>query len=84
MEHDHQYLVGRLQEVFATDPRVNALDLRVMMRGGKVHITGQVPTEERRRAVEEVVAEVLPEVQCCNELTVYELHPVTPPEVIHA
>jgi osmotically-inducible protein OsmY len=50
----------------ATDARVNALDVRVRVRGGKFHLTGQVPTEARRRAVEEVVSEVLPEVACCS------------------
>jgi hypothetical protein len=38
--------------------------------GGRVHLTGEVPTEERRAALTEVAAEVLPGTPIRNEVTV--------------
>jgi Icc-related predicted phosphoesterase len=82
MNVEYQYLVGKLQEALATDPRVNALDVKVIICGDKVHLTGEVHTEERREAVAEVVAEILPGAEVRNELTVCELSQAFPPEVI--
>jgi hypothetical protein len=42
----------------------------VKMVGEKVFVTGTVPTDERRRAVADVVREVLPDVEVHNETTV--------------
>jgi len=82
MDAEYQYLVGKLQDALAVDPRVSVLDIKVMICGGKIHLTGQIPTEERRAAVAEVVSELLPGVEVRNELTVLELNQVTQPEVI--
>jgi len=84
MNVDYQYLVGKLQNAFATDPRVSMLDVKVMVCGGKIHLTGQVASEERRRAVAEVVSEVIPDVEVRNELTVFEVTQPAHPEVISA
>jgi len=73
MDMEYQYLVGRVQEALAADARVNALDIRVVVAGGRLHITGQVPTDERRNAVSRIVSELHPELQVHNELTVIEL-----------
>jgi len=83
MNSDYQYLVGELQHALATDERVNMLDIKVIVRSGKIHLIGQVATEERRRAVAEVVIELLPGVEVRNELTVLQVK--TPPqaEIIH-
>jgi len=51
MNHEYQYLVGKLQEALARDERVGALDIRINIVHGRVHLTGQVPTEERRESV---------------------------------
>ena len=83
MDAEYQYLVGKLQEALATDPRVNALDIKVMIFGGKVHLTGQIPTAARRDAVLAGVTEAAPGVEVYNELTVLELSPGIPSEVIH-
>ena len=64
------YLIQRVREALAHDPRVGELELRVKMVGEKVFVTGTVPTDERRRAVADVVREVLPEVEVHNETTV--------------
>ena len=60
MDMEYQYLVGKLQEAMARDARVNALDIRIVVTGGRVHLTGEVPTEERRAALTEQAAQVLP------------------------
>jgi osmotically-inducible protein OsmY len=83
MNSDYQYLVGKLQHALAIDRRVNMLDVKVTVRGGKIHLTGEVATEERRRAVAEVVAELLPGAEVRNELTVLEVNYPPQPETIH-
>ena len=70
MDMEYQYLVGKLQEAMARDARVNALDIRIVVTGGRVHLTGEVPTEERRAALTELAAQVLPGTPVRNEVTV--------------
>ncbi len=84
MNVEYQYLAGKLEDALATDPRVNALDVRVRICGGKIHLTGEISTEERREAATQVVTELAPDIEVINELTVYELNPTTSPEAIHA
>ncbi len=84
MNAEYQYLVGKLGHALATDPRVNALDVKVRVCGDKIHLTGEIPTEERRDAATLVVVELAPGVEVLNELTVYELNPTTTAEAIHA
>lgn len=83
MNTDYQYLVGKIQNALATDPRVNKLDVKIMIRGGKVHLTGQTSTEDRRHAIAAVVAEVVPELEVRNELTVIEVTGPAEPEIIN-
>jgi osmotically-inducible protein OsmY len=73
MDLEYQYLVGKLQEALAGDTRVNAQDIRVVVTGGRIHLIGQVSTAERRAAVNQVVAEVLPGIPVRDELTILEL-----------
>ena len=56
MNQEYQYLVGRLQEALAVDSRVGALDIHITVTHGRVHLTGQVPTDDRRDAVERIHA----------------------------
>lgn len=84
MNAEYQYLIGRLQDALATDPRVNALDVKVTVCGGRIHLTGEVATEERRGAAAIVVSEIVPDIEVRNELTVYELTQTAGAEVIHA
>jgi len=69
------YLIQRVREALAHDPRVGELELRVKMVGNKVFVGGTVPTEERRRAVGEVVGEVLPDFEIHNETGVIDFPP---------
>jgi len=72
------YARQRLQEALAADARVAELGLEVRTVGGKLFLTGQVPTEERRRAVGVVAAEVMPDYEVHNQTVVT---PVAPPRV---
>jgi hypothetical protein len=67
------YAIERLRDALATDARVAEMGLQVRIAAGKVFLTGQVPTEERRRAVGVVAGEVLPEYEVHNETVVTEL-----------
>ncbi|HZS09181.1 MAG TPA: BON domain-containing protein [Blastocatellia bacterium] len=84
MNAEYQYLIGKLQDALATDPRVNVMDLKIIICGGRLHLTGEIPTEERRAAVEQVIAEIVPDIEISNELTVYELNQKAQSEMIHA
>jgi osmotically-inducible protein OsmY len=65
------YLIQRVREALAHDPRVGELELRVKMVGDKVFVTGSVPTEKRRGAVSDIVRETLgPKVEVHNEVEV--------------
>jgi len=82
MNTDYQYVVGHLQTALATDPRVNMLDVKVMVSNNKVHLTGHVTSESRKRAVEEVVLELFPNLEIKNEMTMIEVTEPAKPEVI--
>lgn len=64
------YLVGRIHEVLAHDPRVSELTVRARVVGRKLFLTGHVMTDERRDAVSTVVKEVAPDLDLHNEVAV--------------
>ncbi len=68
-EPDH-YLTERIREALAQDPRVNELELEVTMAGGKVFVSGTLPSQERKDAVTDVVREVVPDVEVHNQTSV--------------
>jgi osmotically-inducible protein OsmY len=84
MNAEYQYLVGRLQDALATDPRVNVLDVKITVVGDKIHLTGEALTPERREAVAAVVNEVAPHIEVRNEMIVFQMQQVGEPEAIHA
>lgn len=65
-----EYLIGRIQQALATDPRTGELELDVRVAGGRIFLTGSVTTEERCRAVERVVRETAPDHDVSNDLSV--------------
>lgn len=67
-----EYMVARIQDALATDPRTGELELDVRIAGGRVFLVGAVATAERREAVEQVVREVVPDLEVLNELSVTE------------
>jgi hypothetical protein len=76
---DAAYLVAHLQEALAEDPRVHEPQLRVAIRGGRIQVTGDVPTLERKEAVSEVIHELEPtfEVENLVEVPAGEAEPRT-------
>lgn len=65
-----EYVVQHLREALAQDPRVSELGLDVVVRGGELHVSGVVSTEERRAAVAGVAAEIAPDWTVVNQTTV--------------
>ena len=82
MNADYHYLVGKIQNALATDPRVNKLDVKIMVIGSRIHLTGHTSTEERRRIIAEVVSETAPDMEVRNELSVISVAEPAQPEVI--
>ena len=70
MIEPEDYAIQRLRDALATDERVAEMGVQVRIAAGKVFLTGQVATPERRHAVGEVAAEVLPEYDVHNETVV--------------
>ena len=73
MIEPEDYAIQRVRDALATDERVAEMGLDVRIAAGKVFLTGQVPTEERRQAVGVVAGEVLPEYEVHNETVVTEV-----------
>jgi osmotically-inducible protein OsmY len=68
-EPEH-YVTERIREALAQDSRVNELELEVTMAGGKVFVSGTLPSQERKDAVTDVVREVVPDVEVHNQTSV--------------
>lgn len=73
MERDYQYRVARLQEALARDEAVGVQDIRIVVSSGRIHLIGDVPTEARRRAIDEVVQRELPGEPVRNDVRVLPL-----------
>jgi osmotically-inducible protein OsmY len=69
-ETTDDYTAAHVQEELARDERVNEPELDVQVVRGRVFVTGTVPTEERQRAVTEVVRECCPGLEVENRTTV--------------
>ncbi len=64
------YMIGRLEEALACDPRVNEQGLHVDVDEGTFVVTGTVSTPERLAGVEAVAADLLSGYPLRNEVTV--------------
>jgi predicted kinase len=69
MGEEQERLEARLHEALTTDARVGEPELAVEVAGSRVVVDGTVPTEERRRAVTEVLREVAPDLEIENRVT---------------
>lgn len=76
------YLVGRVEEALAHDPRVNEMNVSVTVAGRKIWVTGTVATVERQRAISQVVGDVAPGYEVRNDTSVYCMTEATEPEAI--
>ena len=66
-----EYLVGHLEDAFARDARLCEQGLHVQMPApGVVEVTGTLTNVERKRAVADVVRELLPDAQLRDKTTV--------------
>ena len=72
-EEPPHYLVQRVREALAHDERVSELEVKVKVFGRRVFLTGPVSTEERRGAIDAVLAELLPGYEIHNETEVARL-----------
>jgi hypothetical protein len=75
------YLVGKVADRFARDPRTAELEVDVEIEDGLIVLTGCVATPERRAALTEVAASVLPNHRVRNLVTV--AGPPSEPTVEH-
>jgi hypothetical protein len=82
MTAETDYLIGRIRQALAEDPRVNKQDVWVEIREGRVHVTGDTATEERREAIGLVVSETVPDLEVLNEIEVRRVTGPVAPEVI--
>jgi osmotically-inducible protein OsmY len=76
--HDERpdiYVEEELRQALATDPRIALPDLLVRVTGGKVIVTGSVPTDPLRRALAEVVGEVAGDLEFDDQTIVGRLAP---------
>jgi hypothetical protein len=75
-----EYVVGRLQEALASDPRVAELTLEVRVLGDVIYVSGSVPTRERRSAVHEIALRECPGFVVRNDVSITEVSEAPDPE----
>ena len=68
-----EYTEAHVAEALATDPRVSLLGIDVAIRSTDVFLSGDVGTPQRKNAVSEVVAELLPGYTIHNDTSADEL-----------
>ena len=73
MHRDEAHLIAHLRERLADDPRVNELNIDGSFEDRALVLRGRVSTAERRGAVEDVAAELLPNTEIVNQVTVVRL-----------
>jgi hypothetical protein len=71
-----------LRQLLATDPRVLEQELDLTLLDDRVVVAGVVPTEERRRAVREVLAEAVGDLAIEDRIEVASFPPPVRPEPI--
>ncbi len=76
------YLVERVRTALAEDPRVGELGITVTVEGGRLVLSGEVATAERRVAVEAVAREQAPATEIDNRVSASVLGEPGEPEVV--
>lgn len=77
-----EYLAERVRQAVATDHRTNVQGLQVRVTDAELFLAGDVGSEERRQAVADVAAEVVPGRRIHNDVTVVPLGDEHTPERI--
>jgi hypothetical protein len=70
VSEEREHVAARLREALATDRRVGEIELELEVDLSEVVVRGTVPTEERRQAIAEVLADAAPDLRLRNEVTV--------------
>ena len=68
-----RYLPEHLHEALLADARVGEQDLRVSADEHCIHVTGTVPTPDRRDAIVTVIGELAPGWEICNEVELVDV-----------
>lgn len=77
-----EYLAERVHQAVTTDPRTNEQGVQVRVTDDELFLTGEVASAERRDAVAEVAAEVVPDRRIHNDVRVVRLdHEHTPERI---
>jgi hypothetical protein len=63
------YLVAHIRERLAQDPRANVLDIQVEAQGRRLILSGPVASEDRRKAITELVHELAPAHDTVDRMT---------------
>jgi hypothetical protein len=82
MMKEDTYIAGQLERALHADPRTHELGVRVEVNGDDVVLRGQVASAERQRLIARVVEEQAPGLTIRNEVSVTEMLPPEPPEVL--
>jgi osmotically-inducible protein OsmY len=64
------YVIGRVQDALAHDPRTMELGIDVTLSGDRAVLTGTVASPDQRDAIGRVTAEMAPGYQVVNDVTV--------------
>ena len=75
--HD-SYVAEHIHQALASDPRVNEPELHVHVVAGRAVITGDVPTDARKAAIDDVVGELHPDLAIDNQTSVLEATAASP------
>lgn len=79
--HDSpEYLAERVHQAVTTDPRTTEQGVQVRVTDAELFLYGEVASDERRVAVAEVAAEVVPDRRIHNDVTVVRLGDEHTPE----
>jgi predicted nucleotidyltransferase len=68
-EREH-HLAARVREALATNPEIAEPDVSVVVSGGQLVVRGQVATEARKVAIEDLLHRLSPHTEICSELQV--------------
>jgi hypothetical protein len=73
MDDPRGYEAEMLRQALATDPRILEPELQVVLEGEALVISGVVPTEERRRAIDELADELADDLGGCRVVNLTEV-----------
>jgi hypothetical protein len=82
VDSPHAYVAEHVHQALAEDPRVHEPELEVDIVADRAFVSGVVHTQDRRHAIDAVVAERFPELECVNQTTVMALPPPSDAETL--